>query len=132
MIPRLPATVTRNELAHLASETLGKRLHLPFTERAAVTACRIVKTEDGRGIAEHHGIVEVTPDRAGRWLIKRLTGKEFEGKRILARQFVDRGPDDPGFEGENDRRRPGLKVNTLMSSHTKTEGVEQFSRTHGE
>ncbi len=132
MIPRLPAEATREELAHLASGLLAKRFHLPFAERPALAASRVVRTRDGEGVVEHHGILEVTPDRAARWLIKRLAGQQVHGKRILAREFVDRGPDDPGFEGENDRRRPSLKVDTLMSTEIKTEGVEQFNRTHGE
>ena len=132
MIPRLPADTTREEMSRLASGLLAKRFHLPFTERPVVVASRVVRTQDGQGVVEHHGILEVTPDRAGRWLIKRLAGQQVHGKRILAREFVARGPDDPGFEGESNRRRPNLKVDTLTSTHVKTEGVEHFSRTHGE
>lgn len=120
-IPRLPEATTRMELRRFAEAELELRLSLPFTQKARIITCDILRIADDQGIVEYHGLLTVMPDRAGEWLVSHLMGARFNGKLIVAREYVDRRRSAAGFEPEYDRRRSGLRISRL--GHVGTQAL---------
>lgn len=112
-IPRVPETTTKMELRRLAEEQLGQKINLPFAQKPRITSCDILRITDRDGITEHHGLLTVSPQRAGEWLVAHMMGTRLNGKIIIAREYVERRGSGVGIDPEYDRRRPGLRVSRL-------------------
>lgn len=112
-IPRVPGATTKMELRRFAEELLGQKLILPFTQKPRITSCEILRIADRDGIVEHHGLLTITPDRAGEWLTEQLMGSHLNGKIIVARKYVERQGRPVSIDPEYDRRRGGLHVTKL-------------------
>ena len=130
LIPRIPPSTTSGELFRLADGILAKRLRLHFKRETEITACRIIKIEDARGIVEYFGLLELASDKLGRWFLANFREQYVRNKRVFAREFVARGPDHPAFSPENDRRRPDLKLEKVTDLSIQIEGDADFARVH--
>ena len=130
LIPRLPQSTTRGELYRFVSGILAKKTHLPFTEQPEISACRIVRIRDSRGVIEYFGLLEVTPDKAGHWLLSHFRRQRIHNKRVFARPFKTRGLEDFTRLPEDDRRRPDLKIEAVLPVEVQTRGLGQFAGAH--
>lgn len=130
LLPRIPTTVTKNQLRHFANSVLDSKFSLPFTAKPSLDNCEILRVTDHNGSVEHHGLISITPETAALWFIKNARGKMLGNKRILAREYLDRKGDKGSFETENDRRNHLANVETIEEYRVEVEGLEQFRRTN--
>ncbi|MDF1530293.1 MAG: hypothetical protein P1R74_14330 [Sedimenticola sp.] len=127
-IPRVPATTTKSELEGLVAGLLDKRFHFPFTKRPQINNCDVLQFRDGEGIVEYHGLVSVTPDDAGSWLISHFKGQQLHNKSVFARQFMQRNRQQSRPAAEADRRRHHIQITKVVNSNTKVMAIDSFRR----
>jgi len=130
LLPRIPATVTKNQLRQFAARVLDSKFSLPFTAKPSLGDCEILQITDQHAIAEHHGLISISPESAAHWFIKNVRGKMLANKRILAREYLDRKGNKDDFSAENDRRNPLASVEKIDEQRVEVEGLEQFRRTN--
>ena len=123
---RIPVSSSKNELRHLVDEALKKKWCLPFTTKPDLCSCKIVEQLDSQGIVEHHGIFEVEPDSAGKWLINHFKNRHLHNKHIFIRQYFER-TDDKDLSADLDKRRI-LQESIHREMKLSAEGMEQFKR----
>jgi hypothetical protein len=123
---RIPVSSSKNELSHIVHEALEKKWTLPFAEKPSICSCKIVEQTDSQGVVEHHGIFEVTPDSAAKWLINHFKNQRLHKKLIFIRQYYERvnGKD---VMPEDDKRRI-IEEKTKKEMKLSAEGMEQFKR----
>ena len=130
-IPRLPTTVSVNELRQLAGNLLDKKLHLPFTTRPSIVSCDILCMRDNTtGVVEHHGVISIRPDSAGRWFLNHFRNQHIHKKMILAREYIERESTGQPIRPENDLRRKQLTIEKYDVHRIKTAGLKQFVKSH--
>lgn len=130
-IPRVPKTVTTNDLRQFSVEMLEKKFHLPFTAVPGIISCDILRIKDMKlGMTEHHGLVSIRPDSAGLWFIHNLKKKRLHNKLILARQYYVRKDTSLSTHPEEERRRKHLEVSKFNIEEVEIKGLEQFAQTH--
>lgn len=125
-IPGVPDSATGGELKQLVSRVLEKRFHFPFTQRPQIQSCDVLQFRDGDGGVEYHGLVTVSPDEAGSWLLNHFKGLELHGRVLTARQFMDRRHRQ--IRSENERRRPNLKISRMLGSRGSVEPFDRLRR----
>ena len=123
---RIPVSSSKNELSQLVHEALQKKWSLPFGEKPSIRSCKIVEQVDSQGIVEHHGIFEVQPDSAGKWLINHFKNRHLHKKLIFIRQYYERNHDKE-LSPEDDKRR-NLTESITKEMKLSAEGMEQFKR----
>lgn len=123
---RIPVSSSKNELSHLVHEALEKKWHLPFGEKPSMLSCKIVEQLDSQGVMEHHGIFEVQPDSAGKWLINHFKNQRLHKKLIFIREYFER-TNGTEISAENDKRR-NLTETVTKEIKLSHEGMEQFKR----
>ena len=122
----LPQSLTRRELKSFVQTTLRETGPRPFSLKAAICNCSIVRiTDPADGSSELHGMVEVQPATAAMRAIDQLNGREFKGVAIEVRRYHhrsllrDRRRDlDSRLSDENrmrERRRKNLKIELLTA-----------------
>ena len=128
IVPRIPKQTTRNELRKVASIIMQRKFHLPFTARAEVIDCEILRITDNRGVTDYHGLITVSSDAAGAWLIKQLKPESLHGKRLLARKYIERDEAAESFPGQQDRRRKNLDVGKVKEQKIMVEALDQYKK----
>ena len=103
-LPRLAASVTKNQLGNFAAEVLDGKLSLPFTRKPSLDHWDILSITDCYGTVEHHGLITINPESAAHWFIRQARGKVLGNKRVLLREHFDRKNDSSHFPQEDDRR----------------------------
>ncbi len=130
-IPRVPNTVSVNDLRKFSAELLKKRFHIPFTPHPGLTSCDILQIKDVQiGITEHHGIISVWPDSAGTWFIQHLKSKRLHHKLLFGREYYSRTHQNQAVSPKSDRRRKHLEIEKLDPHQIHVEGMDQFVQTH--
>lgn len=123
-LPGLPQHLTRKELKAFVQAGLKSPEDRPFSVKANVCACTILRiTDQCDGNIEHHGLVEVQPAKAAIRAIDELNGRELNGTRIQVRRYHHRSPlrdrrrnQAPPEQAENrkqERRRRDLKIDLV-------------------
>lgn len=128
IVPRIPKQTTKNELRKVATAVLQKKFRLPFTPRSEITACEILRITDSKGLTDYHGLLTLSSDAAGAWLIKRLKSESLHKKRLLAREFLDRDEVRDSFPDQHNRRRNNLDVNKVQEQKIMVEALDQFKK----
>ena len=123
---RIPISSSKNELSKLVHEALAKKFCLPFSEKPSITYCKIIEQLDSQGVMEHHGIFEVQPDSAGKWLINHFRNQRLHKKLIFIRQYYERG-NGKDLSPEDDKRRI-LTETVAREIKLSAEGMEAFKR----
>lgn len=130
-IPRVPNTVTAGDLHKFSSGLLKKRLHIPFTSQPGITSCDILQIKDMQlGITEHHGLISIYPDSAGKWFIQHLKNQRLHHKLLFGREYFSRMGSGKMISPENERRRRHLEIEKVDSPNVHVEGMDQFVQTH--
>lgn len=115
-LSRLSYLTTQYELEELVHSLLEKKIHIPFTNEAALIHCTVLELQDDDN-CECHGLIKITPDTAATWFIKNSRGAKLHGKRLSAHQYIIRDSSwKPPYEG--DKRRPSLKKKIKKTSPT--------------
>jgi len=128
-IPRIPMPTTRAELKHFVEDEINSWFHLPFTDEPKILNSEILEIAEQNGVRDHHGLVTVTPDSAGKKLIDHLSGKRIHGKQVFLREYIER-KGNGSAEWEPERRRDNLNINKVNSPHV--EGYENANHTFGD
>jgi len=130
-IPRVPNTVSANELRKFTSGLLKTRFHIPFTTQPGITSCDILQIKDMQlGITEHHGLISIWPDSAGQWFIQHLKNQRLHHKLLFGREYVSRIDRSESVPPEDERRRKHLEIEKLDTINIHVEGMDQFVQTH--
>lgn len=130
-IPRIPNTVTPDDLRVFSANILEKKVHLPFTNHPSILSCDIILIKDVQlGLVEHHGLISVRPDAAGQWFIRNMKTHRLHNKLLYARQYYARKDRGLALLPENDRRRKHLEIGKLQVRDIYIEGLDQFARTY--
>ena len=129
-IPRIPKATTKNELRKLVAGQLAKKIRLPFTEKPVINSCEILCIEDAQGVVEHHGLVSISPENAGSWLLKNFKNQYLNNKQLFIREYIERSSSTSNFSKLDDRRRPNLKIEKLERPTVNLQAMADFARTH--
>lgn len=123
---RIPNKSSKSELSKLVQEALSQKFHLPFTEKPSIVSCKIIEQIESNGIVEHHGIFEVLPDNAGKWLISHFKNKHLRKKQIFIKEYFERSQNKELAAGD-DRRR-NMTESVIKNVQLSHEGMEQYKR----
>ena len=112
----VPETTTHRDLFLFAQE--GARSWWPFAPTPEITFCEILDIQDKEtGSIEHHGLVKFSDPVMAERALRRLNGRNLNGKKILVKEYSHRSPGDHrlkeivlGRERPPERRRSHLKV----------------------
>ncbi len=130
-IPRVPKTVTPDDLRRFSAEMLEKKFRLPFTTMPGIISCDVLRIKDIKlGITEHHGLVAIRPNSAGLWFINNLKRKRLHNKLLLAREYYARKDTMQSVFPEGERRRKHLEISKFNVQEIEVHGLEQFAQTH--
>ena len=133
-IPRVPKQTTKNELRNLMAVALDKKFHLPFTKRASIISCEILRIKDSNGVEECHGLVEITCDLTCKWMMKLFRRKKLllHNKQIFARQYFERSNKEyENLPAGEERRRSNLSIAKGEEIKLAIEASDEFRRKHG-
>lgn len=143
IIKEIPEILTGRDLQRIVNQVLKARWHLPFTRRAVISDCRVIRiTAKGSNTVETHGLVRADNPKTGLEIIRKLNGSSLLGKKIEVRKYFLRSATrdrripnahlDIFFDNDRrskDRRRPHLIVGTAQSPEIR--GLDRFHRTYG-
>lgn len=130
-IPRLPSHTSQKDLWNFVNAGMGSRFRLPFlVKQSQICSCEILWIKDRQGVAEHHGLVNITPETEAIKVIRRLNGKPINGKPVIVRRYFERGQKRSSTVTD-DRRRTSLEIIKLKQSTVRTMGYDMLSREHG-
>ena len=130
-IPGVPESTTGSELEQLLSQVLERRFHFPFTPRPSVQGCSVLQFRDGQGVVEYHGLVSVSPDNAGSWLLGHFKGLKLHGRTLSAREFMERRHRNQRIRPEDDRRRSNLRISKVFGDRGSVELFDSYRHGHG-
>jgi hypothetical protein len=82
LIKRITNSTKRKDLKEFANRVLEKVFRLPFSAQPRIVSCRILSLADSGGVAQRHGVIEVTPDDAALRVIRKLNGAYLKEKRV--------------------------------------------------
>lgn len=106
----------------------GNRFRLPFLgKQPQIHSCEIIEIKALRGVADRHGLVSITPEKEALKVIRRLNGKQINGKPIIVRQYFERRQKTSSAILD-ERRRPNLEINKVRKSTIKISGYDTFAR----
>jgi hypothetical protein len=124
-IPRVPKTVSPDELRAFSLNILENRFHIPFTAHPSILSCDVLRIKDAQlGLTEHHGLISIRPDSAGQWFISNIKNNRLNSKLLFARQYHTRRSDRGDSIPENDRRRKHLEIGKLNIRSVYVEGFD--------
>ncbi len=130
-IPRVPNTVTPNDLRAFSINILEKKFRIPFTDHPDIMSCDILRIRDVQlGLIEHHGLISIRPDSAGQWFIRNLKSHRLHNKLIYARRYFTRKDNRQISSHEHDRRRKHLEIGKVNVKNIYIEGLQQFAKTY--
>lgn len=91
LIAHIPSRIERQDLMDLVENSV-RSTWLSFIRRnGTVTKCKMVRILDlDTGGVEHHGLIDIFPERAAEKAIRRLNNKFLKGHRLTVRRWVDR------------------------------------------
>ncbi|TVO69007.1 hypothetical protein [Sedimenticola selenatireducens] len=90
-IPYVPNGIQRQDLLALVQKAIKPSWFFPFGSGATVAKCNLIRILDvDTGGIEYHGLIDVYPEKAATKVIRHLDGKELNGQKISARNWVDR------------------------------------------
>jgi len=125
-IQNMPESISSKELHQLVDNAMN-RSWFPFRRRGSIENLDIfrVQDQDGRTV-EHHGLVDIEPDRTALAALKRLNRSVIRGGRVVASPYAvrsvrrDRRGHKPHKEDlsvinrrKSDRRRANLIMDKL-------------------
>ncbi len=139
----LPTETSPASLHAFAEQVLTPPWYMPLRRVIKIKQCVVLKIRDLElNTVEYHGLLEVTPYKAGVEAIERLKGQKFQGRKMLVRKWRERSGlndqrqsvDAEGVtEGDrrtgHERRRPKLLIETY--SPPNFQGLKQFHREFG-
>jgi hypothetical protein len=130
-IPRVPNSVTPNDLHAFSVNILEGKFHLPFTDHPDIVSCDVLRIKDVQlGLTEHHGLLSIRPDSAGHWFIRNVKNHRLHNKLIYAREYYSRKDNRGVSSQDNDRRRRHLEIGKLNVQNIYAKGLDQFARTY--
>ncbi len=130
-IPRVPNTVSKNDLRKFTAELLKRRFRIPFTAQPGIASCEILQIKDVQlGITEHHGLISIQPDSAGQWFIQHMKNQRLHQKLIFGREYFSRADRGQTKFSEGDRRRKHLTIEKVSPINVQVEGMDQFAQTY--
>lgn len=127
-IPGVPGSTTGSELEQLLCQVLERRFHFPFTRRPSVQSCDVLQFRDGQGVVEYHGLVSVSPDDAGSWLLGHFKGLQLHGRILSAHRFMERQYRNRQIRPEDDRRRSNLKISKVFGGRSSVALFDSYRR----
>jgi hypothetical protein len=128
-IPRVPSTVTPNDLKAFSINILEGKFHLPFTDHPDIISCDVLRIKDVQlGLSEHHGLLSIRPDSAGQWFIRNIKNHRLHNKMIYAREYYSRRDNRGISSPDNDRRRKHLEIGKMDARKIYSQGLDQFSK----
>ena len=123
-IPRVPKTVTPDDLRAFSANILEERFHIPFTSHPSILSCDILRIRDAQlGLTEHHGLISIRPDSAGQWFISNIKNNTLSNKTLYARQYHTRRDNRLNLLPDSDRRRRHLEIGKLNVRNVNFEGL---------
>lgn len=124
-IPRVPKTVTPDDLRVFSVNILEERFHIPFTSHPSILSCDILRIKDAQlGLTEHHGLISIRPDSAGQWFISNIKNSKLSNKPLYARQYHARRDNRWNLSPDNERRRKHLEIGKLNIRNVDFEGLD--------
>lgn len=124
-IPRVPKTVTPDDLRAFSENILDERFHIPFTKHPNILSCDILRIRDAKlGLVEHHGLLSIRPETAGQWFINNITNRKLKSKPLYARQYHYRIDNRLNSSLEDDRRRKHLEIGKMNLRNIQFEGLD--------
>jgi hypothetical protein len=87
IIPRITDRTNRKDLRAFVNRVLEKWFRLPFSAHPQIVRCRIISVTDKEGVAQRHGVINVTPDDAALMIIRKLNGKYLNEKRVGVKRY---------------------------------------------
>jgi hypothetical protein len=123
-IPRVPKTVSPDDLRAFSANILEERFHIPFTNHPSILSCDILRIRDAQlGLTEHHGLISIRPDSAGQWFISNIKNNTLSNKTLFARQYHTRRDNRLNLMPDSDRRRRHLEIAKLNVRNVNFEGL---------
>jgi hypothetical protein len=123
-IPRVPKTVTPDDLKAFSANILEERFHIPFTSHPNILSCDILRIRDAQlGLTEHHGLISIRPDSAGQWFISNIKNNTLSNKTLYARQYHTRRDNRLNLLPDGDRRRRHLEIAKVNVRNVNFEGL---------
>lgn len=130
-IPRVPNTVTPDDLIAFSAGILESKFHIPFTDHPDILTCDVLLIKDiNLGLTEHHGLISIRPDSAGQWFIRNIKNHRLHNKLIFARKYHSRGNNKAISSPNDDRRRKHLEIGKIQVRKIYAQGLDQFSKTY--
>jgi hypothetical protein len=124
-IPRVPKTVTPDDLRAFTANILDEKLHIPFTKHPNILSCDILRIRDAKlGLVEHHGLLSIRPETAGHWLINKITNRKLNSKPLYAREYHTRKDNRLNTSLEDERRRKHLEIAKINIRNVQFEGLD--------
>ncbi|HEB96624.1 MAG TPA: hypothetical protein ENI96_09375 [Sedimenticola thiotaurini] len=94
IVPNLPADFGPARLRLLARDTLRGIWLLPSSRRGRIEGCEILHIRDADGLVEEfHGLIHLSESAAGKAFIRQLNRQSVGGRRIQAREYIERSPE---------------------------------------
>ncbi len=87
IISRITDSTKRVDLKNFINSVLDKWFRLPFSTQPRIIGCSILSTSSSMGVIQRHGLINVTPDDAALRIIRKLNGKQLNGKRVGVKQY---------------------------------------------
>lgn len=113
LFPHIPPSTTPEVLCDLVTRFTPRKSRRTDTQETPVPAARVIRIQDAEGRAEYFGLVEPVSEDDGRCFLAIAGELSRRSEFVVAREFKARGPKNPFFSPEDDRRRPDLKLEVL-------------------
>ena len=131
-IPMLPESATSADLRRFICRTVRPGWLARFMASASIVSCRIMRLPERHGTGvEHHGLVEIEPEKTALAVIRKLNGTHWKGSALTVRAYQQR-------RAERDRRgqQPSVRQlaiqNRRAGDRRRPPRVEQAADTAGE
>jgi RNA recognition motif-containing protein len=136
----LPKEISPKTLRTFAETILTPAWYQPLRRRINIKSCVVLKMKDlDQGVTEFHGLMEITPYKAGIEAINLLNRQSFQGRLLEVRRWYERSDLNdrrtflkssakvPNSEKRSDdRRRVSLVIETYEPPSAV--GMKQFHR----
>ena len=116
LFPQISPETTSGMLSDLVTRFIPRKSPTTTVPGSPISAARVVKIEDPKGDTEFFGLVELVSEDDGRLFLAIANELSKRGNFTVAREFKGRGPDNPLFPPEVDRRRPNLKLEVVIDA----------------
>lgn len=99
VISRITKSTRRQDLRDFVNIIIEKWFRLPFSAQPQIISCRILSTTSSMGVIQRHGLINVAPDDAALKIIRKLNGKQLNGKRVGIKQYAQAAGAPSEFQG---------------------------------